>query len=771
MENSKSKYIQIFISSLLIVVLIFVAALFWFEGIVEKSARTEFENNTKSKLEVINSAANLRFQKIYEDIEMFAKHELIKKERSPITTYYQNKMRVLMKPMEGNKREQDIFKMFQLYGETHDDIEYVYFSTQEGGYVVWPQTYITAGYDPRIRPWYIRGLSAINEVLQTEPYQDLVTSKKIISNVKLVRDSSGEALGVIGIDINLRSLSAILEAVKLLPNEHYILVHSSGIILEDTMYPKNNMEYIFEAYPMINREEMNLGEIYTFNMQNREVYIMKNQIEDLGWCVYSISNKNILLRQYKALRSNYFIMATLVALATSLVSLTGVYLILKNRRRHRQHMYNLKYFDSLTKLRNKALFDRDAVELISKYPQDINHALIIMNVDNFRVVNEAKGYEFGNKLLIAVAEKLKGFITEGDILARLGNDEFVVLKSNIDNYEELYNYILRLDKNLNKIYSVSGEDIFVSLSMGISMYPNDATNYNGLYKNAVSALNSSKNNSGNNFEFYNQDINTKAIYKYEIKNRLKTALNEKEFKLYYQPQIDIEQKEIIGIEALIRWESSEGFIPPNIFIPIAEESNLIIPIGEWVLMSACRFGKRLNDMGYNMQLAVNISRLQFKYPYISILLNSILEKTEFPPHLLELEITESILMGNNEECSIILEDFKKMGIKLAIDDFGTGYSSLSYLKKFDVDKIKIDRSFIKDIPENDDGTIAKVIIDLAKILNMEVIAEGVENKAQNEFLKANECIQVQGYLYAKPLCEEDLIKFVNEFKHNEGGNI
>ncbi len=766
MQSAKSKYIQIFACSLLVVILIFVAALFWFEGIVESSARSEFENNTKSKLEVINSAANLRFQKIYEDIEMFAKHELIKKERSPITTYYQNKTRVLMKPMEGNKREQDIFKMFQLYGESHDGIEYVYFSTQEGGYVVWPQTYITAGYDPRIRPWYIRGLSAIDKVLQTEPYQDLVTSKKIISNVKLVRSSSGEALGVIGIDINLRSLSEILENVKLLPNEHYILVHSSGIILEDTLYPKNNMEYIFEAYPMINREEMDAGEIYTLNMQNREVYIMKNQIEDLGWCVYSISNKHILLRQYKALRSNYFIVAVLVAMATSMVSLTGVYLILKNRRLNKQHMYNLKYFDSLTKLRNKTLFDRDSVELINKYPQEINHALIIMNIDNFRVVNEAKGYEFGNKLLIVLAEKLKGFITEEDILARLGNDEFAILKSNIENYETLYNYILKLDKELNKIYSVLGEDIFVSLSMGISMYPNDAGNYNNLYKNAVSALNSAKNNSGNNFEFYNQDINTKAIYKYEIKNKLKTALNEKEFKLYYQPQIDIDRNQIVGIEALIRWESSEGFIPPNIFIPIAEESNLIIPIGEWVLINACKFGKRLNDMGQEVQLAVNISRLQFKYPYISILVNSILEKTGFPPHLLELEITESILMGNNEECSMILDDFKKMGIKLAIDDFGTGYSSLSYLKKFDVDKIKIDRSFIKDIPDNDDGTIAKVIIDLAKILNMEVIAEGVENLSQAEFLKANECLQVQGYLYAKPLSEEDLIKFINEFKHN-----
>lgn len=765
MKSSKVKYTQIIISSLGMVCLIFIMALFWFEGIVESSAREEFENNTKSKLQVIDSISKIRFEKIYEDIEMFAKHDLIILDKGKITTYYQNKDRVLMKPMEGSEREKAIFRMFQQYGESHEGVEYIYFATQDGGYVVWPQTYITANYDPRIRPWYVRGLAASNRVLQTEPYEDLVTNKKILSNVKLATSLDRDRIGILGIDINLKSLSNILEGTKILKYEHYILVHSSGIILEDTMYPKNNMRYMSEEYENIINEDFEYGETYVTKINDKEVFLMKNKIEDLNWDVYSVSNKRILLNQYKELRSNYFMGAIFVAFAVSGVLLVGVYMMLKSRRLYKQHMYNLRYFDSLTKLRNKTLFDKDAIDVISRYPQDVKHALIIINIDNFRIVNEAKGYEFGNKILIAIAENLKNMLGEDEILARIGSDEFAILKPNIESYESVYNFIVSLDKGINRMYSISGDEIFVNLNMGISMYPNDALNYANLLKNAISALNSSKNNSGNSFEFYNQEINTKSIYKYEIKNKLKNAINEREFRLHYQPQVDTKSNKIIGLEALIRWETDRGFIPPNMFIPIAEEANLIIAIGEWVLLNACQFGHRLNELGYNVPLAINISRLQFKYPYINILVNSILEKTGFSPNMLELEITESILMGNNEECATILEDFKRMGIKVAIDDFGTGYSSLSYLKKFNVDKIKIDRSFVKDIPENDDGTIAKVIIDLANILNMEVIAEGVENLNQIKFLKENRCSQVQGYFYSKPLSEDDIIEFIKGFNN------
>lgn len=766
MSNLKFKYTQIFLLAIATLAFVFISALVWFSSVVEKSAKDEFMNNTESKVQVISSVAKLRFEKIYEDIVMISKLDLIKNENDELNKYYQNRMRTFMKPMEGSEKERAIYKLFQLYGEAHEGTEYVYYASKNGGYVVWPQTYIPAKYDPRVRPWYISGLKAVNQVFQTEPYQDLVTSKKIISNVKAVFDSSGETVGVVGIDINLRAISNLLEDIKFLPNEQYIIVHSSGVILEDTLYPKNNMKYIYDPYPIINRQDMDYDKIYSVNMDGRDVFVMKSNIENVDWEVYSISNKNILIKRYKALRSNYFIGAIFVSIAVSSVILLGAYTFLRNRRRYNQDMYNLQYFDSLTKLRNKALFDKEVVSAIEEYASDSNHALIIMNIDSFRVVNEAKGYEFGNILLLSVSEKLKNLIEDGDILARLGNDEFAIFKPNIESQEILYNYILVLDKVLNRIYEIEDEDIFVNISFGISMYPNDAWDYTELFKNAISALNSSKKGSRNNFEFYNQDINTKSIYRYDLKNRMRTALNQKEFKLYYQPQIDIFKNRVIGIEALLRWETENGFISPVEFIPLAEESNLIIPIGEWVLLNACSFGQKLCDMGYEIQVAVNISKLQFKHPYINIFVNSIIEKTGFDPKLLELEITESMLIQNHEECNMILQLFENIGVKIAIDDFGTGYSSLSYLKKFDVDKIKIDRSFIKDIPENDDGTIAKVIIDLAKNLNMEVIAEGVESEAQLQFLKNNECSQVQGYFYSKPVSEAELMGFLYNFNRN-----
>lgn len=766
MSNLKFKYTQIVLLAIATLAFVFISAVVWFSSVVEKSAKDEFMNNTESKVQVISSVAKLRFEKIYEDIVMISKLDLIKNENDELNKYYQNRMRTFMKPMEGSEREQAIYKLFQLYGEAHEGTEYVYYASKNGGYVVWPQTYIPAKYDPRVRPWYISGLKAVNQVFQTEPYQDLVTSKKIISNVKAVFDSSGETVGVVGIDINLRAISNLLEDIKFLPNEQYIIVHSSGVILEDTLYPKNNMKYIYDPYPIINRQDMDYDKIYSVNMDGRDVFVMKSNIENVDWEVYSISNKNILIKRYKALRSNYFIGAIFVSIAVSSVILLGAYTFLRNRRRYNQDMYNLQYFDSLTKLRNKALFDKEVVAAIEEYASDSNHALIIMNIDSFRVVNEAKGYEFGNILLLSVSEKLKNLIEDGDILARLGNDEFAIFKPNIESQESLYNYILVLDKVLNRIYEIEDEDIFVNISFGISMYPNDAWDYTELFKNAISALNSSKKGSRNNFEFYNQDINTKSIYRYDLKNRMRTALNQKEFKLYYQPQIDIFKNRVVGIEALLRWETENGFISPVEFIPLAEESNLIIPIGEWVLLNACSFGQKLCDMGYEIQVAVNISKLQFKHPYINIFVNSIIEKTGFDPKLLELEITESMLIQNHEECNMILQLFENIGVKIAIDDFGTGYSSLSYLKKFDVDKIKIDRSFIKDIPENDDGTIAKVIIDLAKNLNMEVIAEGVESEAQLQFLKNNECSQVQGYFYSKPVSEAELMEFLYNFNRN-----
>ncbi|WP_303871502.1 EAL domain-containing protein [Acetobacterium wieringae] len=430
-------------------------------------------------------------------------------------------------------------------------------------------------------------------------------------------------------------------------------------------------------------------------------------------------------------------------------------------------IYYLKYFDHLTKLNNKVFLDESGMELISGDSTTVgNHALILINIDDFRIINEAKGFDFGNKVLIALANRLKTLVNDQDVLARLGNDEFGILKTHVSSNEDLYEYIMDLSKELEKQISIHDEELIVDVSIGISLYPNDANHYGKLLKTAASALNNVKANKGRRFEFYDKDINSLSIQKYEMQNKLRNALSNQEFVLYYQPQVDMSTNQILGLEALIRWNSSNGMVPPGIFIPIAEESNLIIPLGEWVLETACEFGKKLQSLGYQIPIAVNLSMLQFKAPYIGELIQSILTRTQLPPELLELEITEGILMDNEDECEAILSEFHRMGIQVSIDDFGTGYSSLSYLKKFAVDKIKIDRSFIKGIPHYDNGTIAKVIIELASNFNLQVIAEGVETPEQIDFLLKNNCHIAQGFYYAKPLDEDGLLTFMEKTKRD-----
>nr|WP_320024057.1 EAL domain-containing protein [uncultured Acetobacterium sp.] len=432
-------------------------------------------------------------------------------------------------------------------------------------------------------------------------------------------------------------------------------------------------------------------------------------------------------------------------------------------------IYYLKYFDHLTKLNNKLYLDESGLELINSDINHIgNHALILINVDNFRIINEAKGYDFGNKVLIALAKRLKTQVCEQDILARLGNDEFGILKTHVTSNESLYEYMIDLSKELGKMILINDEDLIIDVSIGVSLYPSDANHYAKLLKTAASALNNVKANKGRRFEFYDKEINNLSIQKYEIQNKLRNALTNNEFILYYQPQVDMSTNQIIGLEALIRWNSPTGLIPPNNFIAIAEESGLIIPIGEWVLLNACQFGKKLQSLGYTIPIAVNLSMLQFKSDYICELTQSLLTRTNLPPEHLELEITEGILMDNEDECESILRQFHDMGIQISIDDFGTGYSSLSYLKKFAVDKIKIDRSFIKGIPHFDNGTIAKVIIELAGNFNLQVIAEGVETKDQIEFLLKNNCHIAQGFHYARPLDENELLTFMEKSKRDNG---
>ncbi|MGV8983791.1 EAL domain-containing protein [Clostridium sp.] len=431
---------------------------------------------------------------------------------------------------------------------------------------------------------------------------------------------------------------------------------------------------------------------------------------------------------------------------------------------HQNHI--LKY-DTLTNCINKDYFK----QLVNKYIKDTkqnmsNAAMMIINIDNFRVINETMGYESGNMLLLEIAQRLFSNSINFSLLARTDGDEFTLFVEKVGDQEDIIHKIDLIFSLFNTPFKVYHDEIFVSISAGISLYPADGSYHEELFKNASSAINHVKLQKKNGYEFYQEQFNKMSTEKYEIINNLRSALSRNEFELYYQPQVDIQKNKLIGVEALLRWNSPSGRIPPFKFIPFAEETGIIIPIGEWVLKEACKMGVKLMNLGYPMIVGVNISVIQFKEGYLVELIDSILKETGLPSKALDIEITESILMDNSSAMSRIFKELKEMGVSLSIDDFGTGYSSLAYLKNYIVDRLKIDRSFIKDIPHDDDGTIAKTIINLTKSLGIKSIAEGIEEKEQLDFLIENGCDEIQGYYYSKPVPADKLLAYIREFERN-----
>lgn len=435
---------------------------------------------------------------------------------------------------------------------------------------------------------------------------------------------------------------------------------------------------------------------------------------------------------------------------------------ISSNKKNEKDLYYLKYFDQLTKLNNNAFFgEKLSIIFDEKSSTENSHALIIFNINKFREVNEVKGFSYGNELLKAFAERINELKDKEDNLIRMGNDEFLLLSWNVLNFDLLYSKVGKMYEGLTNGYYLYGEEVFINLSIGISLSPNDGKNLSEIYKSATTALGSLKSEESCGYRFYNKELNKNALENYDMNTRLRRAIEEERFLLYYQPKVCLKDKSIIGVEALVRMEENGKIISPAEFIHVAESTNLIIPIGEWVLKEACRFSYDRYVEGNELPVAVNISRLQFRNPYIIDFIDEVLSETKLPPHLLQLEITEGILMENTAECGYLISTLKERGVTLSIDDFGTGYSSLAYLKEFDMNQLKIDRSFVKDIPFKDNGVIAKVIIELANNFGMEVVAEGIENEKQEEFLLSLGCEIGQGYFYYRPMDEEGIKSLMN----------
>ncbi len=422
-------------------------------------------------------------------------------------------------------------------------------------------------------------------------------------------------------------------------------------------------------------------------------------------------------------------------------------------------MSHLAQHDFLTGLPNRALLTQglsQSIRLAHRHHKRV--ALMFLDLDNFKHINDSLGHAVGDQLLCSVAARLKASVRDTDTVCRHGGDEFVILLSEIERPQDAAQVSETLLKVFAEPHFIDQHELHVTFSIGISIYPDDGTNADDVMQNADTAMYHAKANGRNRYQFFTADMNTQAVHRLFVENGLRRALKQGEFLLHYQPQIDLASNAIIGTEVLIRWLDPDlGLIYPLQFVTIAEECGLIVPIGKWVLREACRQVKEWLDSGLcAVPVSVNISALEFRDKNFLDGIALILQETGLPSRYLILELTESILMHDAESSTSVLETLKKMGVKIAIDDFGTGYSSLSYLKRFPIGTLKIDRSFVCDLTTDaDDATIVSAVIGMGRNLNLRVIAEGVETKEQLAFLIAQQCHEGQGFHFNHPLPADD----------------
>lgn len=432
---------------------------------------------------------------------------------------------------------------------------------------------------------------------------------------------------------------------------------------------------------------------------------------------------------------------------------------------------HLSQHDALTDLPNRTLLNE-------RLERSINHsqrlgsqlAIIFIDLDGFKFINDSFGYQAGDTLLRGIAEMLMSSIRQDDTVARISSDEFVLLLEDVNELRDIIQIAEKLLIKTKEPIALNNQDITVTASLGICLYPQDGKSAAELLKNANAAMYKAKEDGGDNFQFYSTELTQSVFERVLLESNLHQALKQNEFVLYYQPQFNLETGQVVGVEALIRWQQPQlGQISPDRFIPLAEDSGLIIPIGNWVLHEACRQAKTWLDQGFDFgRIAVNVSGLQIQRGGVAEKVIDALKASELPASFLELEVTEGFIMKNSDKAIQQLEALRQVGVVIAIDDFGTGYSSLSYLKKLPIDKLKIDQSFVHDIPnDTDDMAICAAIVALGKNLGMTVIAEGVEKEEQAKSLQKIGCDEVQGFLYSKPISAN---KFENDFYTHSKAN-
>ncbi|MEF3304623.1 putative bifunctional diguanylate cyclase/phosphodiesterase [Paenibacillus sp. GYB003] len=440
----------------------------------------------------------------------------------------------------------------------------------------------------------------------------------------------------------------------------------------------------------------------------------------------------------------------------TVMNVLGIVVMIVIVGRSSDNLVRMAYYDPLTKLPNREMFkDRLTALLTQRSSRNKGQAILFLDLDQFKHVNDTMGHETGDALLKTVAERIRSCIDKDILLARMGGDEFALLVPHVANADQATQVCGSIIESLREAILLGPHEIYTTTSIGIALYPTHGTTPELLMKNAEAAMYIAKQQGRNNYQYYLPPEKTEAqLERFAMEAMLRKALEKDELLVYYQPRIHTKSEQVVCVEALVRWQHpSLGIVPPGEFIPLAEETGLIVQLGEQVLRKACTQVKKWQDEGMReLSVSVNLSPLQFRQQHLPAVIGRILRGAGLRPEYLELEITESAAMQNVGRNILMLRELKEMGVKISIDDFGTGYSSLSYLKKFPIDALKVDRSFISGIHEDpDDAAIVNAIIVLAKTLKLKVTAEGVETEEQYIYLQQHHCDEAQGYLFGKPM--------------------
>lgn len=553
------------------------------------------------------------------------------------------------------------------------------------------------------------------------------------------------------------------------PLEYSIFSEIIDSSKEGIMILDESLTVLYANYTLLKICERNVEEVINERIYN----INKIKVEFYKNIVMNIKQNKIWTGELEY-RSKSGRMYSLSILGKSIISqrdLQTYYIVIfedvtKLKESERDINY-LKKYDILTQLPQKELFVKNLKdEIIRLEGTGKLVGVVTLGLDDFKFINEAMGHLSGDRLLRDVTRRLKT-LDKKCFLARITGDEFGIILTECEDIKDIENRINHIQQLFCKAFVINDQEVFVTASIGISIYPLDALNANELIMNATSAQNFVKKNGKNDYKIYSKDISKNAYKRIEMIALLKHAVENNQFVLHYQPQVSLESGSVMGVEALIRWNHPKlGLVYPDKFIPLAEKTGLIIPMGEWVIREACRQNKIWHDSGFEeLVVSVNLSALQFEKEDLVDVIVDALKTSGLDPKFLEVEITEGILMVNTDKAIQTLNDLKEIGVKIAIDDFGTGYSSLSYLKEFPIDRLKIDRSFIMGIPKEDNGAIANIIIELAKSLHLNVVAEGTETLDHIKFLKVRKCDTIQGYYFSKPVSGEGFTEILRDNKN------